>query len=51
MGQSAYLETKVEGESSMPIKRRVPESGYGAVPQDPRDMVRATLPELQEPVM
>ena len=35
MGQSTYLEIKVEAENSMPMKRRAWESGYCAVPQDP----------------
>jgi len=51
MGGPTYLETKVEGESSMSVKRSLPEGGYGAAPQDPRDMVRARLPEPQFPVM
>lgn len=51
MGQSAYLEMKVEGESSMPMKRRAWESGYCAVPQHPPDMVRTELSEPQFPAM
>jgi len=35
----------------MPIKREPPEDAYDAVPQDPRDMVRARLPEPQFPAM
>jgi hypothetical protein len=51
MGQSAYLEMKVEGENSMSMKRRAMEGGYVVAPQDPRDMVRALLPEPQFPAM
>lgn len=35
----------------MPLKREMPEDAYGIVPQDPRDMVKATLLEAQSPVM
>jgi hypothetical protein len=35
----------------MPLKRKPSEDAYDAVPQDPRDMVRAKLPEPQFPAM
>ena len=49
MGQPTYLEAKAEGDNSMSVKRLRPESVVGPVPQDPRDMVKATLPEPQFP--
>jgi len=33
----------------MPVKREMHEGVYGTVPQDPRDMVKAILPEPQSP--
>ena len=51
MGRSVYLDMKVEGENSMPIKRGVPEDGYGTVLQGPPDMVRTELSEPQSPAM
>ncbi len=50
-GSTAYPEAKAEGDNSMPLKRKVPEGVYGSVPQDPRDTVKARLPEPQSPVM
>jgi hypothetical protein len=35
----------------MPLKRRMLEGVYGIAPQDPRDTVRAGLPEPQFPAM
>jgi hypothetical protein len=35
----------------MPLKRGMPEGVYGSAPQDPRDTVRAGLPEPQFPAM
>ena len=35
----------------MSEKRETLEGVYGAVPQDPRDMVKAGLPEPQSPVV
>ena len=35
----------------MSEKRESLEGVYGAVPQDPRDMVKAILPESQSPVV
>jgi hypothetical protein len=51
LGSTAYLEAKAKGDNSMPLKREMPEGVYGSVPQDPRDMVRAGLPEPQFPAM
>ncbi len=49
MGQPTYLEAKAEGDNSMSVKRLQPQSVVRLVPQDPRDMVKATLPEPQFP--
>jgi hypothetical protein len=35
----------------MPEKRESLEGAYGAVPQDPRDMAKAALPESQSPAV
>jgi hypothetical protein len=45
LGQQPYLDVKAEGNGSMAVKQGTPEDVYGAVLQDPRAMVRATLPE------
>src|SRR6266704_7025768 len=50
-GSSTYLRAKAGGDKSMSEKRESLEGVYGAVPQDPRDMVKATLPESQSPVV
>ena len=47
LGQPTYLEAKAKGESSMSVKRLRPKSVVGPVPQGPRDMVKAGLPEPQ----
>src|SRR5207302_6432883 len=44
-GSSTYLRAKAGGDKSMSEKRESLEGVYDAVPQDPRDMVKATLPE------
>ena len=44
-GSSTYLRAKAGGDKSMSEKREALEGVYGAVPQDPRDMVKAALPE------
>ncbi len=49
-GSTAYLEAKAQGDSSMPLKQWPPEASVGAALQDPRDMVKATLPATQSPV-
>jgi hypothetical protein len=51
LGSTAYLEAKAKGDNSMPLKREMLEGVYGFVPQDPRDTVRAGLPEPQFPAM
>ena len=50
-GSSTYLRAKAGGDKSMSEKRESLEGVYDAVPQDPRDMVKATLPESQSPVV
>ncbi len=49
MGQPTHLEAKAEGDNSMSVKRLRSESVVGPVPQDPRDTVKAELPEPQFP--
>ena len=49
-GSLAYPAPKGKGDCSMPLKRR-PVSGIrDGVPRDPRNMVKARLPEPQSPV-
>jgi hypothetical protein len=48
-GSTAYLAAKAQGDKSMPSKRERPEDAYGPVPRDPRDTVKAGLPEPQFP--
>ena len=50
-GSSTYLRAKAGGDKSMSEKRESLEGVYSAVPQDPRDMVKAGLPESQSPVV
>jgi hypothetical protein len=50
-GSTAYLNTKVNGDRSMPLKRKVSEDAYDAVLQDPCDTVRAKLLKPQSPAM
>ena len=50
-GSTANLNAKAGGDNRMPLKRKPSEDAYDAVPQDPRDMVRAKLPEPQFPAM
>src|SRR5215470_15099182 len=50
-GSSTYLRAKAGGDKSMSEKRESQEGVYGAVPQDPRDMVKAILAEPQFPVV
>jgi len=50
VGHAAHLDAKAEGDNSMLRKREQAEDVYASlVPQDPRDMVRATLLESQFP--
>src|SRR4051812_3872828 len=51
LGHRANLKAKVGGDNSMPETREPPEDAYGAVPQDPRDMAKAELPESQSPAV
>lgn len=44
-GSTAYLAVKAKGDNRMPSKRDRAEDVYALVLQDPRDMVRAKLPE------
>jgi hypothetical protein len=50
-GSRAYLAVKTKGNNSMPLKREMPEDVYGIDLQDPRDMAKAGLLELQVPAM
>jgi hypothetical protein len=45
LGHRTYLKAKAGGDNSMSEKRETWEGVYGAVPQDPGDMAKATLPE------
>ena len=47
LGQPTDLEAKAEGDNSMSVKRRRPQSVVGPVPQDPRNMVKARRLEPQ----
>ena len=51
LGHLAYLAGKPGGDKSMPGTRRPSGGVQGGVPQDPRDMARAELPEVQSPVV
>ena len=51
LGQPIHLATKVNGDKSMLVTREGGEDVELSVLQDPRDMVRAELPEPQVPVM
>jgi hypothetical protein len=52
VGHAAYLDVKAERDHSMLRKRGPSEDVYGMIAlQDPRDMVKATLPEPQFPVI
>jgi hypothetical protein len=51
LGHLAYLDGKPEGDKSMPGKRWPPGGVQGGVPQDPRDMAKAGLPEAQSPAV
>src|SRR5438132_1435977 len=50
-GSSTDLKAKAGGDKSMSEKREVREGVYRAVLRDPRDMVRAALPEPQCPAV
>jgi RNA-directed DNA polymerase len=51
LGSTTYLEAKAEGNTSMSVTQSTSEGVYGVALQDPRDRVRATLPEPQFPAM
>ena len=51
LGQPTYLAAKVNGDNSMLVTLEEDEDVESAVLLDPRDMVRAELPEPQVPVM
>jgi hypothetical protein len=51
LGHLVYLKAKAVGDNSMPEKRGSLEDAEGAVPQDPRDMAKAGLPESQSPAV
>jgi hypothetical protein len=51
LGRLAYLDGKPEGDKSMPGKRWPSGGVQGGVPQDPRDMAKAGLPEAQSPAV
>jgi hypothetical protein len=50
-GSPAYLAAKAQGDRSMPRTRVRPAGAYGRDPQDPRDRVKAVLPEPEFPAM
>src|SRR5438874_10231614 len=50
-GSSTYLTAKARGDKSMSEKREAREGVYRAVLRDPRDRVRAALPEPQSPAV
>lgn len=50
IGHRTHLEPKGEGETSMSGKRMNSETVYGPDPQDLSDMVKAGLPEPQDPL-
>ena len=51
LGHPIDLKAKAGGEKSMSEKRGPPEDAEGVVPQDPRDRVKAALPESQSPAV
>ena len=52
MGHAAYLEVKTDGDHSMLRTQGPSEDVYGMIAlQDPRDTVKAGLPESQSPVI
>jgi hypothetical protein len=50
-GSTANLMAKAKGDRSMPVKRGRSEDAYDLALQDPRDRVKAPLPEPQSPAM
>jgi hypothetical protein len=51
LGHPIDLKAKAGGEKSMSEKRGSLEGAEGAVPQDPCDRAKATLPESQSPAV
>jgi len=51
LGHPIDLKAKAGGEKSMSEKRGALEDAEGVVPQDPRDMAKAALPESQSPAV
>jgi hypothetical protein len=51
LGHPIDLKAKAGGEKSMSEKRGPLEGAEGVVPQDPRDRVKAELPESQSPAV
>jgi hypothetical protein len=51
LGRPPNLTAKAKGDKSMVGKRARSEGAYGRGSRDPRDMVKARLPEPQSPVM
>jgi hypothetical protein len=51
LGQPADLAVKTNGDNSMLVKRSTTEGVYVVALRDPRDMVKAILPEPQSPAM
>ena len=51
LGHPIDLKAKAGGEKSMLEKRESLEDAEDAVPQDPRDRAKATLPESQSPAV
>jgi len=49
LGHPIDLKAKAGGDKSISEKRGSLEDAEGAVPQDPRDMAKAALPESQSP--
>ena len=51
LGHPIDLKAKAGGDKSMSEKREPLEDAEGAVPQDPRERVKAELPESQSPAV
>ena len=51
LGHPIYLKAKAGGDKSMSEKQGPSEGVYGGALQDPRDKVKATLPESQSPAV
>ena len=51
LGHPIDLKAKAGGDKSLSEKREPLEDAEGAVPQDPRDRVKAALPESQSPAV